>query len=90
MSYEEARALREIEHALRRAEQDRQFYRNEMILQKLSGVCILIICFVLFEIMTKLIQAPAITTGALLFPVIALGISLIFTKTNLNRLEETN
>lgn len=90
MSYEEARALREIEHALRRAEQDRLFYRNEMILQKLSGVSILIICFVVLEVMTKLIQAPAITIGVLLMPVIALGIYLIFTKTNINRLEETD
>ncbi len=89
MSYEEARILREVEHALRRAEQDRLFYRNEMICQKLSGIGLLIFCIFALVFMVKILKAPLITISVLLIPVVALAIYLIFTHKNLKRMEET-
>lgn len=90
MTYEEAKALREVEHALRRAEQDRLFYQNEMIVQKISGVALLAACLGLLIITVKVVKAPLITMTVLLFPIISLAIYLIFTHTNLKRLEETD
>ena len=89
MTYEEARALREVEHALRRAEQDRLFYRNEMIVQKLSGFGLLLACIALIILMVKILKSPLITTSVLLGPIVALAIYLIFTHKNLKRTEET-
>lgn len=90
MSYEEARALREVEHALKRAEQDRLFYRNEMIVQKLWGIITVLGCIAVFDVTTKYLKSPMITMGVLLGPLVTLGIYLIFTKTNHKRMEETD
>ena len=89
MTYEEARALREVEHALMRAEQDRLFYRNEMIVQKLSGLGLLIACIALTIFMVRILKSPLITTGVLLGPIATLAIYLIFTHRNIKRTEET-
>ncbi|MCR5119495.1 MAG: hypothetical protein K6B44_07755 [Lachnospiraceae bacterium] len=89
MTYEEARALREVEHALRRAEQDRLFYRNEMIVQKLSGLGLLLACIALTIFMVKILRGPLITVSVLMGPIVALAIYLIFTHKNLKRTEET-
>lgn len=78
MSEEEA--LREAERIIRRQEQDRLFYRNEMIRQKLYGITICLLTIAAWWFLSA--RYGQFEHGLTAAPFLWMGFHLILTKKN--------